>query len=330
MIQFLADNIDQLDLALDQLALTDRNYDRFALMLIDNVVELTLHKFARDKASENELWVRLNKPKYDPKLIKKALDQHFENKIRAASALGLIDITLCDSILYLHSYRNTAYHKGLRHESILHSLAVFYFRSACTLLKAYSPRYWSWGGSDKVPHRAMKYIGTPRFGDSKELFQAAFARLDNVAGALKENLIGDLSADMGNTIKMIDFSIDFLATNSPTRQSRDEVIISSQAWSFAITEEGKTFVSENGCQEKFIEPVVNWIAANYKWKINKDPIPSWNSRLKSLASGKDPHRAVKRYCDFMQQTEQIRSIITNAANQLAEYIQNEIDIARGK
>ena len=35
-IQFLADLIDQLDLALDQLVLNDRNHDRFALILVDN------------------------------------------------------------------------------------------------------------------------------------------------------------------------------------------------------------------------------------------------------------------------------------------------------
>ena len=40
MLQFVADQIDQLDLALDQLSVRDRNFDRFALMLVDNVVEL--------------------------------------------------------------------------------------------------------------------------------------------------------------------------------------------------------------------------------------------------------------------------------------------------
>jgi hypothetical protein len=44
MLQFFADQIDQLDLCLDQLAIRDRNFDRFALMLVDNVVELTLHR----------------------------------------------------------------------------------------------------------------------------------------------------------------------------------------------------------------------------------------------------------------------------------------------
>jgi hypothetical protein len=55
-MQFIADIIDQMDLALDQLSVRDRNFDRFALMLIDNAVELTLHRFVQDKANENEMW----------------------------------------------------------------------------------------------------------------------------------------------------------------------------------------------------------------------------------------------------------------------------------
>lgn len=34
----MADNLDQLDLALDQLSIGDRNFDRFGLMLVDNVL----------------------------------------------------------------------------------------------------------------------------------------------------------------------------------------------------------------------------------------------------------------------------------------------------
>ena len=90
MIRFLADNIDQFDLALDQLAVSDRDFDRFALMLVDNVVELTLHRFVQDRASENEMWGRIDKPKHDPKVIEKALGlgQDFDNKAKAARKLG--------------------------------------------------------------------------------------------------------------------------------------------------------------------------------------------------------------------------------------------------
>jgi hypothetical protein len=143
MILFLADNIDQLDLALDQLAVADRNFDRFALMLIDNVVELTLHRFIQDKASENELWRKIKEPKHDPKIIEKGLSQNFDNKAKGASKLGLMPSEMCESILNLHAFRNTSYHKGMRHEGILHSLALFYFRTACHFLKGYEPRWWS-------------------------------------------------------------------------------------------------------------------------------------------------------------------------------------------
>lgn len=44
-VQFLADSIDQLDLVLDQVAL-HRNFDRFGLMLMDNVVAPALHRRA--------------------------------------------------------------------------------------------------------------------------------------------------------------------------------------------------------------------------------------------------------------------------------------------
>lgn len=193
MIQFLADNIDQLDLALDQLAVGDRNFDRFAFMLVDNVVELTLHKFAQGKAGEHREWEYLSErmedfnkatgskkfncqPKYDSKTIAKGLSQAFDDKVKAAAKFGLINDTIRDTILYLHTYRNSAYHKGLRHESILHSLAIFYFRNACTLLMAYNPTCWSWSMSDKLSHRAMKYLGEMNtLVGHRELFCAAYS-----------------------------------------------------------------------------------------------------------------------------------------------------------
>lgn len=86
MMQFLADQIDQMDLALDQLAMQDRNFDRFALMLIDNVVELTLHNYAIDRSYENDMWGRFSEPRNDPKLVAAALGQRFDSKIKLARA----------------------------------------------------------------------------------------------------------------------------------------------------------------------------------------------------------------------------------------------------
>jgi hypothetical protein len=329
MIQFLSDNVDQLDLALDQLAVLDRNFDRFALMLIDNVVELTLHKYVEDKARENDLWGRFDTPKHDPKIIEKALGQNFDAKVKAAVKLGLIDNDAGESILNLHSFRNTAYHKGLRHEKILHSLAVFYFRCACSLLKAYEPKWWSWGSSDRISHRAMKYLGKNTFGAGEERFLAAYERLDEVVVTMGGDLVVDLASDMDGIIESIDDAISFLADEG-RENTRDQVVIYSQAWGFAFTDEAKGFAKNSGCTETCVGPYVDWIAANYNWSVKRDPIPSWRSRHESLLSEGNPHKALKKYCDFMRQTEAIRSTLMKSAMQLEQHLQSQIDIARGK
>jgi hypothetical protein len=52
MLLYLANILDQLDLALEHLKKEDPNNARFSLMLSDNVVELLLHQTAKDKRME--------------------------------------------------------------------------------------------------------------------------------------------------------------------------------------------------------------------------------------------------------------------------------------
>lgn len=330
MIQFLADNIDQLDLALDQLAIADRNFDRFALMLVDNVVELTLHKYIQDRASENEMWIKIDKPKYDPKIIEKALGQNFDVKVKTARKLGLLDESLCESILNLHTFRNTSYHRGLRHEGILHALAIFYFRNACEVLKVYEPRCWSWSSSDTISYRARKYLGDPNMTDHREQYLASYSRLDEVAASMKSNLVEDLSNDMESTIDDMDHTINFVANDGPKKKTRDEVIIDAQAWAFAFTDEAKEFAQTNGCKEKSVDGYAEWLIKNYNWQFKTDPIQGWRARLSSLSNEQNPHKALKRYYDFIKQTEDICSLLNESAAQLDAYINQQIDMARGK
>jgi hypothetical protein len=330
VIQFLSDTIDQLDLALDQIAVQDRNFDRFALMLVDNVMELTLHQFVQDKAGENELWENFSEPRNDPKVIERALSQNFDNKAKGASKLGLCSAETCETILNLHGFRNTFYHKGLRHEGILHSLAIFYFSVTCKVLMQYEPRYWSWSSSDQYSLRAMKYLGKPTFGDHDTIFQNAFARLEEVASQIDCDIIQDLAVDMESTIDSIDHAIEFLATDSPRKSNRDQVVIDAQVWSFAFTEEASRFASENGCNFDRGPKFLDWIGKNYDVPVKHDPIDGWRRRNASLSSETDEGKALKRYCDFLRQTESIRAQLMESAAQLDAYIQQQIDLARGK
>ena len=96
MTQFLANVLEQMDLALDQLAVNDVNYKRFTLMLVDNVVELTLHQHASDKSSENKMLRGIRELKHPPKLVQDAMGQDFEAKTKLAKYTGLISEELKD------------------------------------------------------------------------------------------------------------------------------------------------------------------------------------------------------------------------------------------
>ena len=142
--------------------------------------------------------------------------------------------------------------------------------------------------------------------------------------------MADLHSDMEKTIECVDGLIDFLATDAPQATSRKKAIIAAQAWPFAFSEEGKQWARDNGCTVESVGGYVDWLSSKYPWQIRADPISSWQRRRDSLKSEKSIDAALKKYCDFMRQTEDFRSKIDESASQLDSYIQQQIDIARGK
>ncbi|CAH0439963.1 hypothetical protein [Ralstonia pseudosolanacearum] len=329
MIQFLADQLDQLDLALDQLALKDRNFDRFALMLIDNVVELTLHQHAQDIRLDVELYRPDDGPRYDPKVVAAAFGSYFDAKVKLARTTGLVTGELADTLQYLHGFRNTAYHRGARHEGILRALALFYARSACQVLSQFEPSYFMSISMDHMPHRVVKYLGAMQSMLPRDAFKQAWQRLDAVAAHQGDTLIADLRADMEKTVEGADEQITFLAVNTTAAGiARDEVILDCQVWPFAYSEQGQDFAATNGGPDPSTPGYVAWIEQHYSWPHRADPIPSWRNRAALLAAERNPHVALKKYCEFMNQTEALRTAIDTTASQLDAHIENAVDSMR--
>lgn len=330
MIQFLADHIDQLDLALDQLAMRDRNFDRFAMMLIDNVVELALHKNAQDRAAEEDGWGRFRPPKCDPKLVAAALKQHFDDKVKLARATNIVTPEVAETIQYLHRFRNAVYHAGLKHEGILHSLAIFYFENACEVLEGYRPLFWSWGSNDQIPYRATKYLARPEVHRGHEVFRTAWARLREVARSMGDSLVADITADMVKTIESVNGQLEFLASDALPTRTRDQVVVDCQVWPFAVSDEGRQYAVKNGCAEQDGPGYVKWMEANFTPAVRTDPVAAWEGRAASLKSESNKHLALKKYADFMSQTQELRAHIEEGAAELDAHIQLQIDISRGK
>ena len=330
-MQFLTDQIEQLDLALDQLAIKDRNFDRFAMMLIDNVVELTLHSYATDCSYHLEATRGFQDIPFDKSAGDAALGRNFDDKIRLATLAKLVPDNVADSLQKLHNIRNTVYHRGLRHERILHSLALFYFDNACLTLSKYSPWMMVSSSSDRISYRALKYIGNAGILSGSDAFKQAWDRLRVVATSMDESLIADLHADMEETIDATDHNIQFLADDAPKTRTRNEVIFHEQVWRYASSEKGKAFAEHNGAP-KLNEgwKHIDWFFKNYSPSLKTDPVPSWRNRLASLEKETDKHLALTKYSDFMKQTEEIRSSLEESAGSLDAHIQMQIDHARGK
>jgi len=330
MLKFLANVLEQMDLALDQLAVNDVNYKRFTLMLVDNVVELTLHQYAVEKSNWNQMWRGLP-PKYPPKLVAEALGQHFEPKVKLATETGWIPPNLRETVTILHSFRNEVYHSGMTHEDILPAISLFYFQNACRLLETFRPGCFSYGLDQNIPHRAKKYLGAKASHTSMEDFSAACKKLREISEGFESDLVGDLARRFEYMIEEADHNIQFLADDAPNEDgTREGGLINIQLWSFAFTSKAEEYAKSKNFAPNTPQEQLDWLKRNYNWKYQKDPIPGWRTRLTDFRSEKDPHRALLLYKNFADQTEEIRDLLREAAMQLDSHIQSEIDRARGK
>ncbi|MBX3206764.1 MAG: hypothetical protein KF764_16965 [Labilithrix sp.] len=184
-----------------------------------------------------------------------------------------------------------------------------------------------------VPHRATKYLGRRSGwrGYAKEDFTAAWKRLLEVAESMGDTLVADLAEDMAKTIKSLDETIQFLAEDSSPAIDRKEVILRVQMLAFARTDEARASAAKMmPASAKTVKDYHDWLLANQAWPFKTDPVPSWNKRLSLLTKETNHHAALKKYCDFMNQTEALRADIARAAGELDAAIQQAIDEARGK
>lgn len=341
-----ADLLDQLDLAIDQLVIRDRNFTRFAFVLVDNATELLLHEIAEERSHclSSEQYRRnheserlkaahtLRGTKYRPeplrdktqRLILDALGQKFSPKVALARHLELLTETESKAINIFHRYRNTAYHNGQRHDSILHSLAAVYIQATCAILLRYQPNYWSSVTGDAPSHRAMKHLGPLRSGQSTfRSFEGAWKRITELALALDTSPIEDLYNDISKIISDTDEDIEYLASSGRYR-NRDEIVIDSQAWGIAFKAEGLIFAHQNGFAELHTPANIDHFKERYPFEYHKDPIPSWRCRAEKIRSCDDPLHALINYDQFMRQTESLRQALSDSAGRHAAYIDSLI------
>jgi hypothetical protein len=330
MLLFLGNIIEQLDLALEHLHKGDANNARFALMLSDNVTELMLHQVAKDQNNELKQFSYLQKEYPHKAALQRALGRYFDAKIKFAKMIGKLSEETAETLSISHTFRNEVYHIGLQHEAILASVAAFHIKVVSDVLARYSPPYLSWGSNQRLPERAKKYLTdrTILFPDSTAEYQAACQTLGTKAAHDDRAFAEALAIHMSETIDEKDEYIDYISKNAPHRETRDEVVIGCQTWPLAFSEEGKKFAQSNGWSGGNMLAFIDWLAKSYPLHFKGDPIPSWKGRAAELATELNPHKALKKYRTFMDETAELREQLDEATRHVDNYIDSQIEQMR--
>lgn len=338
MVKFIAGVLEQLDVALEHISKGDVHNARFGLMMTDNALELTLHRFAGDKLGELKAWDR----KWDAYPHKDELlaaqGQHFDRKVKFAHIEGMISTEDKATIINLHGFRNQLHHAGLQHEQVLPSLSAFYLDVVCRILADYRVSHWSYGSGTSVPDRARKYISTSsnsgRLMPNGEDFNRGCSIIRARLGFDHVPLIVSIADYLEEIIEMFDYCVQ-TAANGPfndSRVNRDQAIIGAQAWSAMFSDEGRAFIKKNirPTNVNSMADLQKWMEDHFPMKVRTDPVASWKSRAQKIRSGKNPHSALSSYLNFMKETEILRKIMQEAADQVEAEIDRMIDERRGR
>jgi len=333
MLKFLADVLDQMDLALEHIQKGSVHDARFGLMLTDNAVELAIHELAKEKHAELKAWTHMRDKYPHKKELEEAMGRSFEAKLKFAKLEGVVTEEQARTIALMHDFRNELYHVGLQHEAILPHLARFYFSVACDVLGDYPIGCFWYSDNIQLPDRSKKYFTSQDEYTPAEMgdFAKACRRMEAECGHNKGETIRTLADHMDDIIAENDICLEIVAGGvyDGQQRTRDQATVECQTWPLSFGREGRDFAKANGFSGRSFRELLDWLGANYPLRFKKDPVPGWQKQAARLRSKGNPHTALENYAAFMEHTAQIREAFSESAATAEREIDRLIDERRG-
>lgn len=321
--------IEQLDLAADQLRRGSPSYARFALILTDNVVELVIHRVCSDIISYDDIWVKLDKPKYSSKQREDALGQRFDRKARFLVSASKIVADQADFITICHKYRNELYHAGLRHDDIVLDIAWHYHDFAISLFEKVNPNN-SWYSGAEVTEAVARYAGRNGMAVMQDIASVANSlRADRPQK--KRSLAEALSCSAVRRVDELIEEIEFLVENDPQKKTDDESLYELQFFDYLHSDDSvaKTVWGKVKTPRQR-DAAIAFLKETWQAKYKINPLPGFRTQAEKIASLKMDVLALKAFEKFKNDIAYFGRIVDEAAIALDGYIQHQIDVARGK
>lgn len=320
--------IQQLDLAITQLEEGSPSYARFALILIDNIVELLIHKYCEHIVMMDEHSSRWLPAQYSVKQREDARGQRFDRKVKLCKFAGKFTDDQAAEIIILHQYRNEQYHTGLTNDDVIWDLAWHYHQIATKCFVDLVTMY-SLVSSTVMTPAVEKHAGK----NAERLMM----RLDEIAESLnsskpprRRKLQVALSELAIKKVEDMEYNLDFLVTNDPNERPELECVVDLQFYDYLHGEElpklmwGKVKTPEDA------QRAMAFLKNTWTPKYSTSPLSGFRAQAKKMASCKNEVSCLKSFEKFKADINYFEGILEREAIALDGHIQQQIDEYRGK
>ena len=328
--------VEQLDLAAELLQKQHAIQSRLALILIDNAVEYSLHRYATDYFALNTISGSLSVPERRGLCRRRAeaTGQHFESKVAFARHQGAMTEDQATFVRNAHEFRNEAYHAGRAHDPIIAQLAAAYYLLFCEMLPKLAPRLMHFRLDRTLSDRVKSHLGgqtrTP-MPDAEMIATSLTHAMPQVGGCLsdacRKSLVGQLSDIRG--------TIDYIIRNDTTAGDVESLILETQFWSAlwgAAPSEGLTVrVNDAGVAEVDPDQKDQWEDALRQMRTTWSPSVSlrtfdrWERRIAALAGDGKPGALLQRYRQLQSEIDPFRRMLSDRCGSLDQHIDEVIE-----
>lgn len=315
----------------------DFRFQRLAVILLDNFVEIQLSSLIKNKFHWNN-YFSFKEKKYKAREKKKILT-NYEELLRASVKENIINKEELFLLSFCHDIRNNLYHK-IEEEKLLVSVAL---RILQDIISNKQPswkntrNFISFSSNPIDPYSSKKTTSRVWNMDAnsekewkyflKEYFDFIDKRKSTSSSLLKKNLLEKVKASRSN-FKFVkkEFHIFF---PHATNWDFNEYLLQ---YSFENTNRGKIEeIRELNDIDKEREEYLS-LFKDYKnkWHYKKyDRLNKIEDKVKEM-SKLNTHKSLEKYISLRTEVNMINDALKEAAVDLDGAIQNAIDIARGK
>ena len=326
--------VEQIHEAGRLLSLESAPHARMALLLLDNAIEILMHRAVMERFQHDDFYSRLfeqakaslpadtaaafiEKSSYKliPRKERKAM-RSFNPKVDFLTREGKLPEIMGQVVKALHRYRNDAHHQDKVRQATLQAAAVVCYELACEVLIALPPSSVGFLSTDDGSEFYSKYGVEPAemIGNMPKIA----SKLRSTIGIDENSLAEILSQHLLSRLDELNEQLNFICEYSGATHSGELKRIQ-----FCKEAHGVGQLSKNEIDQRF---------EVYSAKYTLDHIADWRNKAELLRTqvGAGKLKLLGMFCEVEQELEPLEEAVNEVASFIDQEIAREIDQRRGK